>query len=164
MREFKLPPVVAELVEAREKLKAHYTAMLQQQDSDAELRFTFDGNLVGDIGEALAAEFFGVRLVKAKSHEAIDGYTLDGRSIQVKATGTGRGPAFRDVQKKADFLLFFDLNLAGGTGMVVFNGPQHYATAKLPASFKNQRSLTANQIRQADSEVKASERLRMIID
>jgi hypothetical protein len=56
---------------------------------------TLDGNLVGDLAEALALSRFDLKLVEIKSHAAIDGFGLDGRSVHVKATGTGRGPAFR---------------------------------------------------------------------
>lgn len=159
---FILPPVIAAMVAARNEVRAHYASILKRQGSETELSFTLDGNLVGDIGEALAVELFGVRLVHAKSTEGIDGYALDGRSVQVKATGTGRGPAFRCVETKADHLLFFDLDLENCQGRVVFNGPEHYATSSLPASFPNQRSLSPNQIRHADRKVQIHERLNRI--
>lgn len=159
MRTFNLPPVIAEMAAARNLVRDHYRHMLRDKGSNVDLNFTFDGNLVGDIGEALAAQFFDVRLVEAKSIEGIDGYAPDGRTVQVKATGTGRGPAFRCAETRADHLLFFDMDLESGTGMTVFNGPEHYATSRLPEVFPNQRSLTANQIRQADALVKLEERL-----
>lgn len=159
---FTLPPAIATMVAARNAVREHYAEILRRDGADVELRFTLDGNLVGDIGEALAVELFGVRLVKAKSTEGIDGHVDGARTVQVKATGTGRGPAFRCVETKADYLLFFDLDLEGGLGRVVFNGPEHYATAHLPAAFKNQRSLTAKQIRDADTKVQPHERLRRL--
>ena len=60
------------------------------------LHFILDGKLVGDIGEAVAAEMFGLKLVPGGG-TGIDGHTSDGRTVQVKATGTGRGPVFRQV-------------------------------------------------------------------
>jgi hypothetical protein len=161
MTQFDLPPVIAELAAAQKLVRGHYSDLLREKGSDVDLRFTLDGNLIGDIGEALAAELFDVRLVETKSQEGIDGYTPDGRTVQVKATGTGRGPAFRCVETKADHLLFFDLDLTGCTGKVIFNGPEHYATGKLPEHFSNQRSLTAKQIRDADRLVLPAERLHM---
>lgn len=157
-----MPLVIAKMVTARNAVRSYYERILSHQGADADLRFTLDGNLVGDIGEALAVELFGVRLVKAKSTEGIDGYSDCGLSVQVKATGTGRGPAFRCLETKADHLLFFDLDLESGQGSVVFNGPEHYATDRLPASFKNQRSLSPKQIRDADLEVKPDQRLMRI--
>lgn len=162
MTKFELPGLIAKMVQARNDVRHHYQRILHDQGSAVELRFTLDGNLVGDIGEALAACLFNVRLVETKSTEGIDGYAPDGRTVQVKATGTGRGPAFRCVETKADHLLFFDLDFDGCSGTVVFNGPEHYAVQKLPASFQNQRSLTSAQIRHADTLVQPGERLQMV--
>lgn len=73
---FYLPPVVTELLSARNRLRDHYRS--------AGLTFTLDGNLVGDIGEAIAAELFGITL-SARNGTGIDGHAPDGRSVQVKA-------------------------------------------------------------------------------
>ena len=159
MTKFRLPPDIAELIQARNKVRDHYNEKLRAWGSTVDLSFTLDGNLVGDLGEALAMDLFDLRLVKAKSTTAIDGFTPDGRSVQVKATGTGRGPAFRDTETRADHLLFFDLDFESATGEIVFNGPEHYAMASLPTAFGGQRSLTRNQIRAADKLVKNDERL-----
>jgi hypothetical protein len=153
VREFLLPPTIADLVQARNQLRAHY--------SSAGLKFTLEGNLVGDLGEAIAAELFQIRLVPARSTQGIDGYAPDGRTVQVKATGTGRGPAFRLVETRADHLLFFDLDFERARGTVVFNGPEHIATAALPRQFTGQRSLTPFQIRTADAGVAPNQRLLM---
>ena len=162
MQNFKLPTAIEDLVASRNKLRDHYQAMLEAKGGTAQLHFTFDGNLVGDIGEALAAELFGIRLIDTKSTEGIDGYAPDGRTVQVKATGTGRGPAFRQTQTRADHLLFFDLDLEALTGTVVFNGPEHIAISRLPVSFSGQRSLTAKQIRNADRDVSDKDRLQLV--
>jgi hypothetical protein len=62
--------------------------------------FALDGNLIGDLGEALANEYFGVRLVE-RNGAGINGYARDGRIIQVKASATGRGAAFRNTETRA---------------------------------------------------------------
>lgn len=160
---FLLPPAIAAVVQARNAVRDHYARLLRDQGSSVELKFTLDGNLIGDIGEALAAELFGVRLVQTKTTEGIDGFAADGRTVQVKATGTGRGPAFRNTEIRADHLLFFDLNLEAGVGVVAFNGPEHYVTRNLPASFANQRMVTRQQVDKADREVKPEERLPRIV-
>jgi len=163
MNNFKLPAEVEQLVKARNNLQDHYQEVLRNQGSTAELSFTLDGNLVGDIGEAIAVELFGIKLVDEKSFEGIDGFAPDGKtSVQVKATGTGRGPAFRNTKTRADHLIFLDLDMNNLLGSVIFNGPEHYATSKLPETFSGQRSLSANQIRQADSLVKPHERLALL--
>ncbi|MBX9453210.1 MAG: hypothetical protein KL801_15485 [Mesorhizobium sp.] len=154
MREFDLPPAIADLVAARNKLRDHYKAV--------GLKFTLDGNLIGDLGEAIAVELFGLRLVEARSTVGIDGRSPDGRTVQVKATGTGSGPAFRQTETKAQHLLFFDLDFERAKGLVVFNGPEHIAVAALPTVFSGQRSLTKGQIRAADARVADSDRLRRV--
>lgn len=151
MTYFQLPPAIADLVLARNRLRKHYASV--------ELKFTLDGNLVGDLGEAVASELFKIRLVSARSTQGIDGYAPDGRTVQIKATGTGRGPAFRLVETRADHLLFFDLDFENSAGTVVFNGPERIATALLPRQFTGQRSLTPHQIRAADAKVQPDERL-----
>lgn len=159
MDTFALPPAIADLLEARNKLRRHYEAILRAQGSDVELPFTLDGNLVGDIGEAIATELFGVRLVATKSTEGFDGHALDGRTVQVKATGTKRGPAFRKTETRADHLLFFCLDFENATGSIAYNGPEHYVTHYLPDTFSGQRMVSRAQIRQADLLVQDGERL-----
>lgn len=152
-QEFILPPVVAELVTARNRLREYYNS--------AGLKFTLDGNLVGDIGEAVAAELFGIKLIGTNG-TGIDGHATDGRLVQVKATGTGRGPVFRHVDIRADHLLFFDIDFDNLRGIVIFNGPEHIALAKMPAVRIGQRSVTKVQIRAADALVPIEDRLRRI--
>lgn len=50
---FPLPPAIASLIAARNALRSHYREILVARGSTVELSFTLDGNLVGDIGEAL---------------------------------------------------------------------------------------------------------------
>lgn len=161
--DFELPREIADLVRARNALRSHYQGILDKIGHLASLHFTLDGNLVGDIGEALAVDLFGIQLVPAKSTEGIDGIIPgSGLTVQVKATGTGRGPAFRNTQRHADYLLFFDLDLESARGSVVYAGPEHYARSMLPAEFSGQRSLSANQIRKAASLIQSEERLHPI--
>lgn len=151
---FRLPPAIADLVKARNSLRQHYR--------NVDLKFTLDGNLVGDLGEAIAVELFNVKLEPRRSTAGIDGLAPDGRSVQVKATGTGRGPAFRLTETKAEHLLFFDLDFEKAYGTVVFNGPDRLATQYLPAEFKNQRMISASRIRRANEEVGERDRLPIV--
>jgi hypothetical protein len=152
MIEFDLPPAIADLVAARNKLRDHYKGV--------GLKFTLDGNMVGDLVEAIAVELFGLRLVDARSTAGIDGRSVEGRTVQVKAIGTGSGPAFRQTETKAQHLLFFDFERA--KGLVVFNGSEHIAVAALPTQFSGQRSLTRGEIRAANARVADSDRLRRV--
>jgi hypothetical protein len=163
METFALPPAIADLIKARNSVREHYRKILRDRGSDVQLKFTLDGNLVGDLGEAIAVELFGIRLVETKSTEGIDGYAPDRQTtVQIKATGTGRGPAFRQTETRAHHLLFFDLDFQNETGTVVYNGPEHIAFEFLPRGFENQRSLSAKQIRQADALVRDTDRLRRL--
>lgn len=164
MRTFRLPPAIRDLLAARDQLSAHYNEILLARKSTAKLHFTLDGNLVGDIGEAIGVELFGITLVDQKSMQGIDGHEPNGRSVQIKATGTGRGPDFRRTQTRAQHLLFFDLDFFNGSGTVVFNGPEHLAFGLLKGDFTGQRSLTRKQIEDADQKVNSADRLEMHID
>lgn len=152
-RRFRLPPIITDLVGARNRLREHY--------SSAALQFTLDGNLIGDIGEAVAAELFGLRL-SARNGTGIDGHATDGRSVQVKATGTDRGPAFRMVDTRADHLIFLAFDFDTLTGDIVYNGPEHIALKLLPQTWVEQRSLTRAQIRRADAMVPDHLRLPLL--
>lgn len=160
MTKFDLPREIANLIQSRNLLRDHYNRKLRARGSEVQLSFTLDGNLIGDLGEALAADLFDIMLVDTRATEGIDGFFgPDGRSVQVKATGTNRGPASRQTETRADHLLFFNLDLQNATGEIVFNGPEHRAIKGLPKVFVGQRSLSRAQIRAADLQVKADERL-----
>lgn len=146
MDTFALPPAIIELLAARDAVRAHYRSVLRRQGSEVDLRFTLDGNLVGDIGEAIAAELFGVKLVSAKATEGYDGHAPDGRTVQIKATGTKRGPVFRNTPVKADHLLFFCLDFQNATGTVIYNGPESDARRKLGDGFLGQRMASRRHI------------------
>lgn len=161
---FNLPPAITALVEARNLVRRHYIEVLRGQASEVDLKFTLDGNLVGDIGEALAAELFGVTLVETKSAEGIDGYLAGGRTVQVKATGTRRGAAFRKTETRADHLLFFCRDFENAIGTVAYNGPEHHVTRYLPANQQAQRMVSRSQIRAANALVRPEERLLRLIE
>ncbi|WP_033073142.1 DUF6998 domain-containing protein [Sphingopyxis sp. MWB1] len=149
---FELPSSVRKLVAARNELKAHF--------SDVDLHFTFDGNLVGDLGEAVAAELYKLKLT-GRSNEGVDGYAADGRSVQVKASGTARGAAFRLVETKADHLLFFHFNYDECFGEVIYNGPEEQVRKSLPETWVGQRSVSAATFRQLNALVNDTDRLPM---
>jgi hypothetical protein len=53
-----LPKEIKGLFNARLKLAAFYSH-ISNEKGEPRLYFTLDGNLVGDIGEAIARDFFG---------------------------------------------------------------------------------------------------------
>ena len=150
MNSFTLPPVITDLVLARNQLRDHYKS--------AALSFTLDGNLIGDIGEAVAAELFGLTL-SPRNGTGIDGHASDGRSVQVKATGTNRGPAFRMVDTRADHLLFLVFDIENLTGEIVYNGPEEPVIKLLPIAWDGQKTVSMAQIRRMDAMVQDDHRL-----
>jgi hypothetical protein len=149
---FDLPPSVRKLVAARNELKDHFTGV--------DLHFTFDGNLVGDLGEAVAAELFGLQLT-GRSNEGVDGFTSDGRSVQVKASGTAGGAAFRLVETTADHLLFFHFNYDECFGEVIYNGPEEPVRHTLPETWVGQKRVSVAAFRRLNAMVSEVDRLPM---
>jgi len=148
-----LPNLIIGLVDARNSLRVHY--------APSNLSFTLDGNLVGDIGEALAHEAYGL-VLEGRSSEGIDGVAPDGRTVQVKASGTGRGPAFRQTRIGADHLLFFHLDFEACRAEVVYDGPESYVIDLLPANWTGQRMASVPKIRNANLLVTPEQRLPRI--
>jgi len=147
---FELPDEIRGLMEARNRLRDYY--------GHPDLRFTPDGNLLGDLGEALAVELFGLELGR-RCGPGVDGTAPDGRTVQVKVSASKLGPAFRRVETKAEHLLFFSLDFDACCGVVDFNGPEVIATNLLTPGWSGQRSLSLNQIRRADTLVPEEARL-----
>jgi hypothetical protein len=150
---FKLPAVIGSLVMAQKAVRAHYNSY-----ENDRLSFTLDGNLVGDIGEALAIEEFGLE-IHPPNGEGVDG-TAGGLTVQVKATGTGRGPAFRHTKVDAKHLLFFQIDFESSRARVVYNGPEAAVRALLKAPWVGQKSLSMSQIEKLDRSVLDQDRLR----
>ena len=141
------------LFEARNALRVRY--------SSVDLRFTLDGNLVGDLGEAVAAELFGLRLT-GRGHEGVDCHASDGRSVQVKASGTRAGPAFRQVKTRADHLLVLHFDYDDCTGEVIYNGPEKPVVELLGSPWNGQRCVSVRALKMLDAQLSQSDRLPMV--
>lgn len=152
---FPLPDAIKNLVAAQQAVKEHYCAITK-----GRLEFTLDGNLVGDIGEALAIEEFGLELHE-RNGEGVDGIA-GGRTVQVKTTGTGRGPAFRHTRVDAEHLLFFQIDFASCRARIVYNGPEGPVRRSLGEQWVGQKSLSMRQMELLDREVDPHERLPRI--
>lgn len=140
----------------------HARNALRQQYASSGRDFTLDGNLVGDLGEALAAEFFGIKLAK-RNDAGIDGFTVDKKTVQVKATGKNYGPAFRMVDARADYLLFFAFDFENCKAKVIFNGPEEAVRRLLPERWSGQRRITMARMMHADTTIDDEQRLKPII-
>ncbi|PTS85766.1 hypothetical protein DBR00_08380 [Pseudomonas sp. HMWF032] len=121
-----LPEAVRDLWIAQQALAKHYRGW--------GLKFTLDGRLVGDIAEALALEYFDLKLPKKRT-AGVDAVTNTGKTVQVKATGKeNTGPAFTPGSGYADHLLFFRLNFEANTASIAYNGPEAPVRKLLPTS------------------------------
>lgn len=108
------PEAVMDLVQAQRRLVRHY-------DWTA-LRFTLDGRLIGDLGEAIALENFVLEPCKKRTNGVDALIPGTGRTVQIKASATGHGPTFSRGQGVADLLLFFSLDFDKGCATVTYNG------------------------------------------
>jgi hypothetical protein len=114
--EFLLPNEVREI--------AHATQSLRECYKSSGLNFTPDGKFVGDLGEAIAVEMFGIKLEQGKG---IDGY-CGVIPVQIKTTGRPNGgAAFRTIDEshpKNTQLIAYFIDWEKGVGELIYNGTE----------------------------------------
>jgi hypothetical protein len=157
-REFQLPPEVRPLSEARLAVRDYY------RTKGLDLEFSFDGNLVGDFGEACAVEEYGMKLVEARSNAGFDGYAPNSEmTIQVKAKGPSTNQiAFSYSETQADHLLVIEFDFDRAVGVAIYNGPEHYVREFLPNEpWKGQKRVSLSQLRKAATRILDHERFPM---
>jgi hypothetical protein len=123
------------------------------------LRFTLDGRLVGDIAEAIAAEAFDLDLCRVRT-PGVDAHAADGRSVQVKASGIGKGPAFTPGEGRADHLIFLVLDFDRAEAYVRYNGPEAPIRAKLPVGFQGTKRVPLPTVLALDAAMPVEQRLQ----
>lgn len=84
--------------------------------------FTLDGKLVGDIGEVLAAEKYGIKLYPANTPIHDGEEIATGRKVQIKATFKGGSYFPMQLEKIPDYFLSILIN-EDGTLEEQYNGP-----------------------------------------
>lgn len=141
-----LRPILHRLYEARNELRRLHP----------DLKFTLDGNLVGDIGEAIAQEHFGLEPLPANT-KGHDFRAADGRLVQVKTTQKQKGGVGLGLKMQSfEHLIVIQLTEAGDYG-ILYDGPgrlidQARIGRKTP-------SLSVNQLQQLQEQVPQNERL-----
>ena len=75
--------------QAAEKIKELYEISAELERLFPGRHYTPDGHMIGSIGEALAASYYGLELFPA-SAETHDARAADGRLVQIKATQISR--------------------------------------------------------------------------
>lgn len=147
--EFPLPDSFRQLVEAQKSLARDF--------QDTGLKFSLDGNLIGDIGEALAMRYFGL-VPCVRKRAGIDG-TVGQKTVQVKASASKRGAAFRWVDENAEHLLVFCIDPNSNSATLIFNGPQ---SAVLKEPFPGQKSISKMALQAIDVGLKTDQRLPIV--
>ncbi len=143
MSRHKLPTEIRHLVHARNQLRERYGSL--------GLSFTPDGNMVGDLGEAVAAELFGLRLADRRGLKAIDAYAADGGSVQIKASGRGTRIPFTANEEPAKWLLVLVFDYEAEEVEIVYNGPYRPAISRLPETWSGQKSVSVPFLRALDA-------------
>jgi hypothetical protein len=151
---FQMDEEVRVFVNAHCRLCEHYAA--------SGLKFTLDGKLVGDLAEVIASELFGLKLC-VKRTPGVDGHARDGRSVQVKASGSAsKGPAFTPGEGRADHLIFLQLDFENASGNVAYNGPEGPIRGLLPMNFTGTKRAQLAAVLAADKLVQPNDRLRRV--
>jgi hypothetical protein len=123
------------------------------------LAFTLDGKLVGDIGEAVVAEVFGITLCQKRT-PGVDGHAADDRSVQIKATGLLKaGPAFTPGEGIADHLIFVRIDFGAGSAVVLYNGPEAPVRQLLPPMWSGTKVIRLSKVRAIDAALSDEQRL-----
>lgn len=103
--------------------------VLQEKYSHHKKNFTLDGKLVGDIGEVLVAEYYGLTLYSDNTHTH-DGHVIGDKEkqVQIKASFKEYFYFTKHADKKPKYFIAVQLNLDGtfeeiynGTGQLLFN-------------------------------------------
>lgn len=139
MTTHKLPEEIRALIHARNLLRKRY--------EHYGLRFTLDGNLVGDLGEAVAAELFELKLVDTRAFKAIDAFDAENRSVQIKATGRGNAFVFTHSDLCAERLIALVFNYEKEEIEVVYDGEYRAAVSRLPPTWTGQKSVSVHFLR-----------------
>lgn len=151
MPRHKLPSEVRYLVHARNQLRTRYGHL--------GLKFTPDGNLVGDLGEAVASELFGLRLAERRGLKAIDAYAPGRETVQIKASGRGRAVQFTHSEEPANWLLVLVFDYEAEEVDVVYNGRYRPAISLLPQAWAGQKPVAVRHLRKLDADLAEADRL-----
>ena len=108
---------IKQLLDITKKLRDKYIHLNKQ--------FSLDGKLVGDIGEVLAAEKYGLKLLEenAPIHDAKE--VASGRMVQIKSSFKGYCYFPYGEDKIPDYFLSIQMD-EDGVITELFNGPGRY--------------------------------------
>lgn len=134
--------------QAAEKIKELYEISAELERLFPGRHYTPDGHMIGSIGEALAASYYGLELFPA-SAETHDAKAADGRLVQIKATQISR----ISLSSEPQWLLVLRIHRSG-TFSEEYNGPGKLAWEHCGKMQKNgQRPISLAKLRILQAEV-----------
>jgi len=143
-----IPDAVSQMLQVVRKLR----------DAYPKKKFTFDGRLLGDLGEILVENAYDIELFEdLKRHH--DGITSDGRQVQIKATM--QDSLTFPVDHVPDYYLGIKIH-SNGTFTEVFNGPGNVACEAVKnrkPTKTNLHSITIAALMRLNEKVSPSERI-----
>lgn len=108
----------------KEELYQLFTSIekLQKKFSHHKKKFTLDGKLVGDIGEVLVAEHYGITLY-GDNVAVYDGYVTNdtNKHVQIKSSFNNYFYFPNEVKNMPDYFIAININ-RNGTFEEIFNG------------------------------------------
>jgi hypothetical protein len=158
---YPLPPAVKRIVEAQRDPRDAYSYHILNNQKNLE--FTFDGKFVGDLGEAIAADYFDLDIDPRKH---IDGYTRCGqrRPVQIKATGRSKGGTFQF--RKSNYadqdkvhLIALIIHWDECKYEVIYNGPESNVRPKWTEQENRAKDVTVSKMITVQKTVHEAEKL-----
>jgi hypothetical protein len=149
---------VSDSVRIARLIRDLYRIVAELEEIAPGRRFTPDGHLVGTIGEVVAAERFGLKLMPA-STEGYDAIAPDGRTVEIKATQRTSVAIQADV-KVPDHLIVMKIEPDGAVN-VVYNSHAAPAWDLAGAPQKNgQRRISLAKLEALMADMPSSARLK----
>lgn len=143
---------------AAEKIQKLYRISHELEKMFPGRHYTPDGHMIGSIGEALAASYYGLTLFEA-SAQTHDAQAPDGRLVQIKATQIDR----ISISSEPEWLIVLEIH-KDGTFSEVYNGPGKLAWEHCGKMQKNgQRPISLARLRNLQTEVPVPDRLKRIL-
>ena len=137
-----------------EKIKALYAISRELEQLFPGRHYTPDGHMIGSIGEALAASYYGLQLFEA-SAETHDAKAPDGRLVQIKATQIQRVA----LSSEPEWLLVLKIH-PDGTFTEEYPGPGTlFGNHCVKTQKHGQRPISLALLRKLQAEVPVADRL-----
>lgn len=141
-----------------QKIKMLYRITQELEALFPGRHYTPDGHMIGSIGEALAASYYGLELLPA-SKEIHDAKAADGRLIQIKATQVNRV----SISSEPEWLLVLKIHKDGAFSEE-YNGPGKLAWVHCGKMQKNgQRQISLTKLQELQQKVPEPMRLMRVL-